>query len=180
MTHPQTQPAKKPWYMKWWVWLIGAFLLIGLISAVVNPNRGDDGADAAPSPTTSDVEQSDTTTVPEPAESEVASASGPGQQAADQPSGDEVAAFVAAELEQPTLQDACVADEILWACNVEDIVVVSPSEMHVTVSEVVQVDPRGIAMGFENFTSTPPDELLPELTTVVVFDSGGTELARVE
>jgi hypothetical protein len=179
MTHPQTQPTKKPWYMKWWVWLIGAFLLIGVIGAIVNPNQGDEVTDTAPG-AMKDVEQTDATTAPEPAEAEIDSASGPGQQATDQPSGDEVAAFVAAKLEQATLQDACVADEIYWACNVEDIVVVSPTEMHVTVSQVVQVDPLGIAIGFENFTSTAPDELLPELTTVVVFDSAGTELARVE
>lgn len=28
---------KKPWYMKWWVWLIAGLLLIGVISNLVNP-----------------------------------------------------------------------------------------------------------------------------------------------
>jgi len=29
--------ASKPWYLKWWVWLIAAFLVAGGISAIVNP-----------------------------------------------------------------------------------------------------------------------------------------------
>jgi hypothetical protein len=33
-------------------------------------------------------------------------------------------------------------------------------------------------MGFETLTSTPPDGLLPEVSTVVVFDSVGAELGR--
>ncbi|WP_456286233.1 hypothetical protein M1D46_00450 [Microbacterium sp. JZ70] len=30
--------ASKPWYLKWWVWLIAVFLVVGGISAIVNPN----------------------------------------------------------------------------------------------------------------------------------------------
>jgi len=30
--------ASNPWYLKWWVWLIAAFLVAGGISAIVNPN----------------------------------------------------------------------------------------------------------------------------------------------
>ncbi len=53
MSEQPSSPAvvpKKPWYLKWWVWLIAAFLVVGGISAIVNPN-GDDNPPAAAEPT---------------------------------------------------------------------------------------------------------------------------------
>lgn len=35
---PPAAVPKKAWYLKWWVWLIAALLVIGGISALVNPN----------------------------------------------------------------------------------------------------------------------------------------------
>lgn len=34
---PVQQKTQKPWYMKWWVWLIAAILVIGGIGAIFNP-----------------------------------------------------------------------------------------------------------------------------------------------
>ncbi len=47
--HQKVTPdgPRKPWYMKWWVWLIGAIVLIGLIGQAFgggNPGTDDDGS----------------------------------------------------------------------------------------------------------------------------------------
>lgn len=49
---PQASAPPKPWYMKWWVWLIAAALVVGGVSALINPNRGTTPS-AAPQPTRS-------------------------------------------------------------------------------------------------------------------------------
>lgn len=41
--------ASKPWYMKWWVWLIAAVLVIGAIGNALG--GGDDDSTASPSAT---------------------------------------------------------------------------------------------------------------------------------
>lgn len=56
---PAAPKAKKPWYLRWWVWLIGAIVLIVIISAIASGGGSDD--DAAPAVT-------DDTTTTEPSE----------------------------------------------------------------------------------------------------------------
>lgn len=60
----QSSIASKPWYMKWWVWLIAAAVAIGGISALINPSgspagqRTQSGVAApaeSPTPITSDI-----------------------------------------------------------------------------------------------------------------------------
>ncbi|WP_144880826.1 hypothetical protein [Microbacterium paraoxydans] len=47
---PPTSAPPKPWHMKWWVWLIAAALVVGGVSALINPNGGTTPS-AAPQPT---------------------------------------------------------------------------------------------------------------------------------
>lgn len=46
---PSTAP-NKAWYLKWWVWLIAVVVVIGGISAIVNP-KGDGNSSGAAQPT---------------------------------------------------------------------------------------------------------------------------------
>ncbi|UOE45251.1 hypothetical protein [Agromyces larvae] len=65
-----TTGPQKPWYMKWWVWAIGVFLLIGVIGYAFGGGR--DGTPAAtstptPSPKASEAEtESPASPAPEP------------------------------------------------------------------------------------------------------------------
>ena len=46
---PQTMPKKKAWYLKWWVWVIAAFVLIVAIGSAVGGGDDDTSAQSAPS-----------------------------------------------------------------------------------------------------------------------------------
>lgn len=37
VAQPKTTKTTKPWYMKWWVWLIAAVVILGAIGNLVNP-----------------------------------------------------------------------------------------------------------------------------------------------
>jgi hypothetical protein len=46
---PATAP-RKAWYMKWWVWLVAAAIVVGGVNAVINPS-GDENPSGASQPT---------------------------------------------------------------------------------------------------------------------------------
>lgn len=47
---PQTMPKKKKaWYLRWWVWVIAAFVLIGAIGSAVGGGEDDKAAQSSPS-----------------------------------------------------------------------------------------------------------------------------------
>lgn len=56
---PPASAPKKAWYMKWWVWLIAAVLVIGSASALINPSN-----DAAPSATPQSTQTATATPTP--------------------------------------------------------------------------------------------------------------------
>lgn len=47
---PPSSAPKKAWYMKWWVWVIAAVVVVGGVGAVINPT-GDGPSSGAPEPT---------------------------------------------------------------------------------------------------------------------------------
>jgi hypothetical protein len=59
MSEQSLQPAasapKKAWYMRWWVWLIAAVLVVGGIGSLINPSSDADPS-AAPQPQTESAE----------------------------------------------------------------------------------------------------------------------------
>lgn len=50
---PPSVSPKKPWYLRWWVWLIAAVVVVGVVSALLNP-RGDGNAPGASQPSASE------------------------------------------------------------------------------------------------------------------------------
>ncbi|KQZ85352.1 hypothetical protein ASD56_03125 [Microbacterium sp. Root166] len=93
--------------------------------------------------------------------------------------GAEVAAHVAAMLEADSLEDACLNDDIGWACNVVEIVPLTPTDIEVVVTAPADgIHPAGIAMGFKNFTAGGENSPLPDLKTVIVLDESGAEIYR--
>ncbi len=99
----------------------------------------------------------------------------------DVPSGELVGAYIAAQLEQPTLEEACVKDAIGWACNVSSIDPLNDTEMRVTITELSPgVKGVGVAMAFRNFASTGSDAPMPHLVRVVVVNEVGEEVGRTD
>lgn len=47
---PPASAPTKPWYQRWWVWVIAAALVVGGIGALIDP-KGDTTPSAAPRPT---------------------------------------------------------------------------------------------------------------------------------
>lgn len=47
---PPASAPRKAWYMKWWVWLVAAVVVIGGVGALVNP-AGSDAPSGASQPT---------------------------------------------------------------------------------------------------------------------------------
>ena len=47
---PPASAPRKAWYMKWWVWLVAAAVVVGGVSAVINPS-GDGNPPGASQPT---------------------------------------------------------------------------------------------------------------------------------
>jgi|GEM_PF-6971816 len=62
---PQAVTPKKPWYLKWWVWLIAAVVVIGGIGALINPEDTDIPAGEADPAQTAPVETEEPTALDE-------------------------------------------------------------------------------------------------------------------
>lgn len=65
---PSASTPRKPWYMKWWAWLIAAAVVVGGVNAVINPSS--DGSPSGTPQSTQDVPA-------EPATSETAAQPAP-------------------------------------------------------------------------------------------------------
>jgi len=61
-------PTTKPWYARWWVWFVGAVVVVGAAGSIVSP--GDSGADAS-LPTRGATTEPTATTTSAPAACEV-------------------------------------------------------------------------------------------------------------
>jgi hypothetical protein len=158
------EPKRKPFYLRWWFIVIVVVLVIGLIGSLKPPAKDPDTS--AP-PTAANTN---------PAPSAMASDAPPSA-----PSEGEVVRYIAARLEQPTLQDACTIDGIGWACNITKVEPLNDTEMRVTVTQLADnVQGVGVALAFRNFASTAPDAPMPNLVRVVVVNSAGEELGRVD
>lgn len=48
---PLASATRKAWYLKWWIWLIGAAVVVGGVSAVINPPRTSQPTQSAAQPT---------------------------------------------------------------------------------------------------------------------------------
>lgn len=62
----QSAPSSKPWYMKWWAWLIAGVLVIGGIGALVNPS-GEQPTTAVQPTQTTPAEPAPSASAPAPA-----------------------------------------------------------------------------------------------------------------
>ena len=168
MSQPSTPPTeaapnRKPFYLRWWFIVIVAVLVIGLIGSLKPP--AEDPDTSAP-PTDTGGAPTSTVTATSPTST---------------PTGVEVVQYIAAQLERPTLLDACTTDGVGWACNVTKVEPLNDAEMRVTVTQLTaNVQGVAVALAFKNFASTAPDAPMPNLVRVVVVSTSGEELGRVD
>lgn len=163
--------SKKRIEQRWWFWAIIAALPLVTLSTCVNAftiaSNTPPVTRVTPTPSETPMPAAEETPAPEPAQEPTQAPTTPDPAPTQQdPTGDQIAAYLAQATGHPTL-DATCASGIRWACNIETF---TPrgSTLEVRVTKLENPDGDAVARAIYNFLTLTSDSPMPDVSYVQI------------